>query len=73
MKITCLNALALAIYDDYKYGYELRKIIYSYVEHKQKYFKRYFTKDSITDYIKEMRRTTTYGGEIELIALSKLY
>ena len=67
------NVLSLALYDDYKYGYELRKTIYSYVEHKQEYFKRYLTEDNIDDYIKEMRRATTSGGEIELIALSELY
>ena len=67
------NVLSLALYDDYKYGYELRKTIYSYVEHKQEYFKRYLTEDNIDDYIKEMRRATTFGGEIELIALSELY
>ena len=73
MKIACLNVLALRIYDDYKWEYELRKIIYSYIEHKQKYFKRYLTKGNTTDYIKEIRRATASGGEIELIALSKLY
>ena len=67
------NVFALALYDNYKYGYELRKTIYSYVKHKQNYFKRYLTKDNITDYINEMRRVTTSGGEIELIALSELY
>ena len=70
----CLfNVLSLALYDDCKYEYELRKTIYSYVEHKQEYFKRYLTEDNIDDYIKEMRRATTSGGEIELIALSELY
>ena len=67
------NVLSLALYNDCKYEYELRKIIYSYVEHKQEYFKRYLTEDNIDDYIKEMRRATTSGGEIELIALSELY
>ena len=57
------NVLALALCDDYKYGYELRKTIYSYVEHKQEYFKRYLTEENIDDYIKEMRRATTSGWE----------
>ena len=72
-KNSLFNLLALALYGDYKYGYELNKNIYSCVEHLQEYFKRYLTEDNIDDYIKEMRRATTSGGEIELIALSELY
>ena len=72
-KNSLLNVLALALYDNYKYGYKIRKTLYSYVEHKLEYFKRYLTEDNITDYIKEMGRATTSEGEIELIALSELY
>ena len=35
--------------------------------------KRYLTEDNITDYIKEIRRAVTSGGEIELIELSELH